>query len=166
MARDLDQTRSWRNQEGLEAISSAPKRVVQNMMTGVWSFLASRLTCSQKATRSILMSHAHPELEGPLVLRPNGVAPFCCVRHPYGRSHTKQSIDLEGRFFIFSRQSPCRRSGPVMMGDGVMPKKEARDDFIIDRRDLDRSVAPSRPLDQKRIRFENQNGSGIGLRNG
>ena len=53
-----------------------------------------------------------------------------------------------------------------MMGDGVMPKKEARDDFIIDRRDLDRSVAPSRPLDQKRIRFENQNGSGIGLRNG
>jgi hypothetical protein len=47
---------------------------------------------------------------------------------------------LEGRFFIFSKQSPCRRRDPVMMGDGVMPKKEDRE-VIVDRREVYRSVA-------------------------
>jgi hypothetical protein len=38
-----------------------------------------------------------------------------------------------------------------MMGDGVMPKKEARE-LIVDRREVYKSVAPS-SVDQKQIRF-------------
>jgi hypothetical protein len=61
------------------------------------------------------MSQPHPEFAGPLVLRPNGVAPFCEVKHPYGRSQMKQSTDFGVNPFITSKQSPRKKVAIISM---------------------------------------------------
>ena len=100
----LFQTKSYRNHFGLEFIRSFPNFVLQNIRTGVCLFLRSRLTCFQKASKSILMSQAHPsDCMIVSVCFPSfkGV-----VRHPYGKSQMKQSIEFADISFITSRQSP------------------------------------------------------------
>ena len=107
-------------------MSSMPNFVVQKCMTGVLSFLASLLTCFQNSSRLSLTSQEHPapyDCSLSFAHSPHIAFAFSSdifdfpftLKHPYGKSHRNKSIDLSGRFFIISRQSPRCNSIDILL---------------------------------------------------